>query len=135
MPGGDLMIREKSSSSAAEHNMTAQFTQGKGDVQSPDVSFDGKKLVFSMRCPSSNTSKIADGSPACTGQWNIWEYDMTTGGLTRRHVPASSRSPRQRRRHPPESTCPRARAIVFTSNRQTDVACINQALGHSYLRT
>ena len=61
--------------------MTAQFTQGKGDVQSPDVSFDGKKLVFSMRCPSSNTSKIADGSPACTGQWNIWEYDMTTGGL------------------------------------------------------
>ena len=27
-PGGDLMIREKSSASAHEHNITAQFTQG-----------------------------------------------------------------------------------------------------------
>ena len=34
-PGGDLMIREKSSASALEHNVTAQFTQGKGDVQTP----------------------------------------------------------------------------------------------------
>jgi hypothetical protein len=74
------MIREKSSASALEHNMTAQFTQGVGDVQSPDVSYDGKKIVFSMRCPASNTSKIGD-VPACTGAWNIWEYDMTVGGL------------------------------------------------------
>src|SRR5689334_21949965 len=37
-PGGDLMIREKSSPSAIEHNITAQFTMGKGDVMSPDVS-------------------------------------------------------------------------------------------------
>ena len=27
-PGGDLMLREKSSASAAEHNLTARFTQG-----------------------------------------------------------------------------------------------------------
>src|SRR6187551_2746573 len=31
-PGGDLMIREKSSPSAPEHNITAQFTLGKGDA-------------------------------------------------------------------------------------------------------
>src|SRR5450755_4773668 len=80
-PGGDLMIREKSSPSAVEHNITAQFTQGKGDASNPDVSFDGKKIVFSMRCPASNTVTVA-GQPACTGNWNIWEYDMTTGGLT-----------------------------------------------------
>ena len=79
--GGDLMIREKSSASATEHNVTAQFTQGVGDVQSPDVSYDGKKIVFSMRCPSTNTAMIGT-VPACTGSWNVWEYDMTTGGLT-----------------------------------------------------
>src|SRR5436305_4197984 len=80
-PGGDLMVREKSSPSAIEHNLTAQFTMGKGDASTPDVSYDGKKLVFSMRCPSSNAVTI-NGQPACTGHWNIWEYDMTTGGLT-----------------------------------------------------
>ena len=52
-PGGDLMIREKSSASAVEHNMTAQFTQGKGDAATPEVSYDGTKIVFSMRCPAS----------------------------------------------------------------------------------
>ena len=60
-PGGDLMIREKSSASAVEHNITAQFTQGKGDASGPDVSYDGKKLIFSMRCPTTNTSKTSDG--------------------------------------------------------------------------
>ena len=128
MPGGDLMIREKSSSSAAEHNMTAQFTQGKGDVQSPDVSFDGKKLVFSMRCPSSNTSKIADGSPACTGQWNVWEYDMTTGGLlggTFRRLTNGGGDDVE------PSYLPANKGYVFTSNRQT-TSHINQALGHTY---
>jgi hypothetical protein len=33
--GGDLMLREKSSASAIEHNLTAQFTQGKGDASDP----------------------------------------------------------------------------------------------------
>ena len=65
-PGGDLMIRDKSSASATEHNVTKQFTQGRGDVQSPDISYDGKKIVFAMRCPADNTSKIGT-VPACTG--------------------------------------------------------------------
>src|SRR5262249_49020305 len=47
LPGGDLMIREKASPSAPEYNITAQFTQGRGDVSSPSVSYDGKKIVFS----------------------------------------------------------------------------------------
>src|ERR1700758_1409539 len=57
-PGGDLMIREKSSPSAPEHNMTTQFTMGKGDVATPEVSWDGKKILFSMRCPASNAVQI-----------------------------------------------------------------------------
>src|SRR5262249_25618341 len=38
-PGGDLIIREKSSPSAPEHNITGAYTQGKGDVTDPDVSY------------------------------------------------------------------------------------------------
>ncbi|HRI17898.1 MAG TPA: hypothetical protein PL196_05190, partial [Burkholderiaceae bacterium] len=80
-PGGDLMLREKSSPSAPEHNLTARFTQGEGDASDPEVSYDGKKVVFAMRCPTSNTSRIGD-QPACTGRWNIWEYDMSGGDRT-----------------------------------------------------
>jgi len=56
-PGGDLMIREKSSPSAPEHNITARFTQGSGDASDPEVSYDGKKLIFSMRCPTSSAAR------------------------------------------------------------------------------
>ena len=72
--GGDLIIREKSSISADEINVTQGYTKGKGDVSDPEVSYDGKKIVFSMNCPT--TSNVL-----CTGHWNIWEYDMTNGGL------------------------------------------------------
>ena len=44
-PGGDLMIREKSSPGAPEPNLTARFTLGKGDVSDPEVSYDGKRIV------------------------------------------------------------------------------------------
>lgn len=128
-PGGDLMIREKSSASAVEHNITAQFTQGKGDASGPDVSYDGKKLIFSMRCPASNTSKTSDGQPACTGHWNIWEYDMTTGGLTGgtfRRLTSSTESD-----DVDATYLPAGKGFVFTSNRQTK-SRINQALGHDY---
>ena len=128
MPGGDLMIREKSSPTAAEHNITAQFTQGKGDASNPDVSYDGKKLIFSMRCPASNTSKIGTDA-ACTGRWNIWEYDMTTGGLlggSFRRITSSADGD-----DVDPTYLPAGRGYVFTSNRQTK-SSVNQALGHSY---
>ena len=127
-PGGDLFVREKSSASAVEHNITAQFTQGKGDASGPETSYDGKKIVFSMRCPASNTSTI-EGKPACTGHWNIWEYDMTAGGLTGgsfKRITASTDS------DDVDATYLAAgRGFVFTSNRQTK-SHINQALGHDY---
>ncbi|HZV92243.1 MAG TPA: hypothetical protein VFF72_03445 [Caldimonas sp.] len=126
-PGGDIMIREKSSPSAAEHNITAQFTQGNGDARDPDVSFDGKKIVFSMKCPTSNTSMIGT-VPACTGQWNIWEYDMTTGGLTggtfRRLTNGGSNDVEP-------SYLPAGKGFVFTSDRQT-TSKTQQINGHTY---
>ena len=77
--GGDLIIREKSSPSAPEHNITSPYTQNKGDVSDPEVSYDGKKIVFAMNCPTSNN---AGGISGCTGQWNIWEYTLPDGGFT-----------------------------------------------------
>jgi hypothetical protein len=127
-PGGDLFIREKSSPSAPEHNITARFTQGQGDASDPEVSYDGKKIIFSMRCPTSNASTI-DGAPACTGRWNIWEYDMTSGGLTGgtfRRLTASTQDD-----DVDPAYLPAGRGFVFASNRQTK-SKLNQALGQSY---
>jgi hypothetical protein len=127
-PGGDLIIRSKSSASAEEFNATQQFTQGEGDVSGPEASYDGKKLVFAMRCPASNTSTL-DDKPACTGRWNIWEYDMTSGGLTGgsyRRITASTESD-----DVDPAYLPAGRGFVFTSNRQTK-SSINQALGKTY---
>ncbi|MDQ6685436.1 MAG: hypothetical protein M3Z16_09930 [Pseudomonadota bacterium] len=124
MDGGDLIIREKSSASALEHNMTAQFTQGKGDVQSPDVSFDGNKIIFAMRCPATN-------SPLCgTGNsWHLVEYDRTgksLAGGTFRLITDSAGSADVE-----PSYLPGGKGFVFSSNRQTK-SSINQALGKSY---
>ena len=120
-PGGDLIVREQSSPSAAEINVTASITQGVGDVSDPEVSYDGRKIVFSMRCPTSNTSTI-DGGAACTGRWNIWEYDMTTGGLaggSLRRVTASTSDD-----DVDPAYLPAGRGFVFSSSRQTQTRSI-----------
>ncbi|HEX7639950.1 MAG TPA: hypothetical protein VF457_16250 [Burkholderiaceae bacterium] len=128
MPGGDLMIREKASPSAPEHDITAQFTMGQGDVSSPDVSYDGKKILFAMRCPASNPVTIGS-APACTGRWNIWEYDMSTGGFTGGSFRRLTSSTTDDDVDP--TYLPANGGVVFTSNRQTE-SHLAQALGHSY---
>ncbi len=114
--GGDLLIREKSSPSAPEHNITAAITQGKGDVSDPEVSYDGKKIVFSLRCPTSNISTVG-GQAACTGHWNIWEYDMSSGGITGGSFRRITSSTTDDDVDP--AYLPAGRGFVFTSNRQT----------------
>jgi hypothetical protein len=127
-PGGDLMVREKSSPSAPEHNVTAAITQGVGDASDPEVSYDGKKLVFALRCPASNTSMIGTAR-ACTGRWNIWEYDMTTGGLTGGTLRRITSSNQHDDADP--AYLPAGGGFVFSSNRQTK-SMVNQALGVTY---
>jgi hypothetical protein len=120
-PGGDLMLRERSSPTAQEVNVTASITQGNGDVSDPEVSYDGKKIVFSMICPTSNTATV-DGQPACTGRWNVWEYDMTASGLrggALRRVTASSVSD-----DVDPAYLPGGRGFVFSSNRQTQTKSV-----------
>ena len=130
-PGGDLMLREKSSASAVEHNLTARFTQGQGDASDPEVSYDGKKIVFSMKCPTSNTSTI-EGQPACTGRWNLWEYDMSTGGLTGGTFKRLTASTSDDDVDP--VYLPANRGVIFSSNRQAKSSRM-QALGRAYFAT
>jgi hypothetical protein len=115
-PGGDLIIREKSSPSAPEHNVTASITQGQGDVSDPEVSYDGRKIVFALRCPTSNTSTIG-GQPACTGRWNIWEYDMSAGGFAGGTLRRLTNSTQEDDVDP--AYLPAGRGFVFASNRQS----------------
>ena len=128
--GGDLMLREKSSASALEHNLTAQFTQGKGDASDPEVSYDGKKIVFSMRCPASNTSTI-------NGAAGLHRPLEHLGIRHHRH----DALPAARFRRLTASTddddvdpayLPAGRGFVFSSNRQTK-SKTNQATGTVYL--
>ena len=114
--GGDLIIRQKSSPSAAEINVTASITQGAGDVSDPEVSYDGKKIAFALKCPTTNTSQI-NGGPACTGSWNIWEYDMTTGGMTGGSLRRITSSASEDDVDP--AYLPGGAGFVFSSNRQT----------------
>jgi hypothetical protein len=112
--GGDLIIREKSSPSAPEHNITASYTRGNGDVSDPEVSYDGKKIVFAMNCPASNNATI--GSAVCTGRWNIWEYTLPNGGFaggTMRRLTSSAADDDVDPYYLP------AGGFVFASNRQT----------------
>ncbi|HEX6018452.1 MAG TPA: hypothetical protein VFZ28_10155 [Burkholderiaceae bacterium] len=108
-PGGDLIIRERSSPAAKEHNITAGYTRGTGDVSDPEVSYDGKKIVFAMNCPPANNA-------ACTGRWNIWEYALPGGGFeggTLRRVTSSSADDDVDPYYLPGG------GFVFASNRQT----------------
>ncbi|MGB5623973.1 MAG: hypothetical protein WBN65_15905 [Gammaproteobacteria bacterium] len=69
-PGGDLLMRDLSSPSAQEMNITGDYTQGQGDVSDPEVSYDGTRILFSMRGPNDPS-------------WNVWEYEIETAALRR----------------------------------------------------
>ena len=120
-PGGDLILREKSSASAREFNVTAAITQGVGDVSDPEASYDGKKIVFSMRCPTTNSATVG-GVAACTGKWNIWEYDTTAGGLAGGNLRRITASASDDDVDP--AYLPAGRGFVFSSNRQTSTKSV-----------
>ncbi|HEY6239444.1 MAG TPA: hypothetical protein VIW78_01255, partial [Burkholderiales bacterium] len=98
--GGDLYMRDKSSPSAAETNLTGSYTQGQGDVNHPNVSFDGTKIVFAMRGPND-------------ANWAIWEYDTVSKAAPRRIAcDAAAQGDDTEPAYLPDGR------IVFISNRQ-----------------
>ncbi len=72
----DVYLRQAASPSASEMNITAAVTNGLWDVRDLDVSFDGTKLIFSMRPPLLKNTKD-DEQP----NWSIYEYDTATAKL------------------------------------------------------
>ena len=123
--GGDLYMRDKSSPSATETNVTGSLTQGAGDVSDPEVSFDGKKLLFAMRCAAQSASACRDpnNTGASDTRWRVWEYD-TVSKQSRRvlcdaTVPGDDVDP---------AYLPDGR-IVFVSNRQEGTKKQMQAQG------
>lgn len=99
--GGDLYIREKSSPSASETNVTGSYTQGQGDVSDPEVSYDGTKLLFAMHGPND-------------ARWSIWEYDISRKQLSAGPISCDAAVPGD---DVDPAYLPDGR-IVFVSNRQ-----------------
>lgn len=111
--GGSLWVRERAAPSAKEVNITdrlvgvdPQFPNAKYDVRDVSASYDGKRLLFSMRAPKTDV----DPQPT----WNIWEYDRTTDVL---HRVISSDSVAETGEDVAPQYLPDGR-IVFSSTRQ-----------------
>ncbi len=75
-PGADLFFRELASPGATERNVTFSQTAGLADVKDVEASYDGSKLVFTMRMPDDDTNQLEE-------TWNIWEYDIASDSLMR----------------------------------------------------
>jgi len=50
-PGADVWLRDRAAPDVPEHNVTERVTGGTWDVRDLDASYDGTKLIFSMRMP------------------------------------------------------------------------------------
>jgi hypothetical protein len=112
-PGGNLYMLEKAAPSSAEVNITGAYTNGHGDVSDPEVSYDGTKLLFSMRCETGASASCLnpDGSGNDTN-WRIWEYDI--GHKTFRRIRCDASAPGD---DVDPAYLPNGH-IVFVSNRQ-----------------
>lgn len=87
--GGDVYLRDRASPSAAERNITLCLTDldgdgiGTGDVRDLETSYDGTKLIFSLRLED-----LTNGNDV--PKWNIYEYDATVGGCPTRVMDSDS---------------------------------------------
>jgi len=114
--GGDIYIRDVSSPNGTDVDVTRSYTLGQGDASDPEVSYDGTKLLFAMRCS-------AQSAPQCYNyenrgndfSWNVWEYDIPTRSM-RRIIQDPAVSTRGNDVDP--TYLPDGR-IVFVSTRQT----------------
>ena len=75
--GGDLYLRSSTAASASITNITRSVTRGSGDIKGLNSSYDGNKLIFSLR--------LFDPDPddQVVPSWNIYEYDLVTESLSR----------------------------------------------------
>jgi len=110
--GGDVFIRSNSTATATEINITSAVTLGTGDVKDLSTSFDGTRLIFTLRLfdPNPNDNLVPS--------WNIYEYDLELNQL--RRVISNDLSAEEGDDLSP-AFLPDGR-IVFTSSRQRQSA-------------
>lgn len=77
-PGAALMIRDAASPQAAERNLSLRLFAEPHDVRDLSPSFDGRRMLFSLRAP-----EIPDADDEDQPRWNIWEYNADTDSLRR----------------------------------------------------
>lgn len=79
-PGAELFVRDRAAPSSAARNVTADiFTEGElYDVKDLSASYDGLRLLFSLRAPELEGVDEEDQP-----RWNIWEYDFETDTVRR----------------------------------------------------
>jgi len=76
--GADVWLRDRAAPDVPEVNITERLTGGLWDVRDIDASFDGTRIIFSMRMPL-----IPGAMDSEQPTWNIYEYDRTTDVLRR----------------------------------------------------
>ena len=108
--GGDVYLRSNSTVNAGLINVTSSVTGGVGDVKGLNASYDGSKLIFSLRLfdPEPDNDNIPPP------RWSIYEYDIGTGTL-RSVIPSILIAEQGDDLYP--AYLPDGR-IVFTSSRQ-----------------
>ena len=106
--GGDVYLRTNSAVNGSTTNVTLPVTGGRGDIKGLNASYDGSKLIFSLRLfdPDPNDDIVPS--------WNIYEYDIETGVL-RQVIPSDLIAEMGDDLYP--AYLPDDR-IVFTSSRQ-----------------
>jgi hypothetical protein len=110
--GAKLFLRERASQTANSTNITdRQFGTGSMyDVKDVEVSYDGLKLIFSMRAPQDENLV-----EALRAKWNIWIYDIETDEL----YPMIASSGRAEEGHDISPAFLPDGRIIFSSTRQT----------------
>ena len=77
-PGGELMIRDAASARAAPRSLSLRIFTDPHDVRDLSTSFDGRRLLFSLRAP-----EIPGADEEDQPRWNIWEYSVDSDSLRR----------------------------------------------------
>jgi hypothetical protein len=122
-PGADLFMRTSASPSSPEINITAPVTgNGRADIRDVDVSYDGTRVIFSMRIAAEgmDLDDIEPEDPIPS--WDIWEYIIETQEL--RRVISSDNVENDGHDIMPHYLPGIDYRIVFSSTRQRDAKAI-----------
>jgi len=78
LEGSDVWLRDRAAPDVPERNITFAVTGGLWNVRDLDGSYDGTKILFSMRMPL-----IPGADDEDQPRWEIWEYDRIADILRR----------------------------------------------------